>query len=252
MLIDKQELPYTIVNNTVRFFAGSPGLCAYCQAIGNRSSRCHCLKSAKATGRYRLSVRRGLPNGFGQAISRDLWQILADHWRRRTCDRVAMVRPPPDDDWSCAVDGCSFLRPRMEEGVVTFARAWVLLLLVLPAALVLWQWTRAPRRLNLLLKAAMLTLVILALAEPAVTISENKVSTMVLVDTSAGLSRDDLARASELVSKMDSARGRNWMRVIPFARATRSVAAEEHNEQMGFPPNGGRGGACNGHRSRNP
>jgi len=41
---------------------------------------------------------------------------------------------------------------------VTFARAWVLLLLVLPAALVLWQWTRAPRRLNLLLKAAMLTL----------------------------------------------------------------------------------------------
>jgi len=73
----------------------------------------------------------------------------------------------------------------MEEGVVTFARSWVLLLLVLPAALVLWQWTRAPRRLNLLLKAAMLTLVILALAEPAVTISENKVSTMVLVDTSA-------------------------------------------------------------------
>src|SRR4051794_16101486 len=153
-----------------------------------------------------------------------------------------MVRPPPDDDWSCAVDSCSFLRTRMEEGVVTFARAWVLLLLVLPAALVLWQWTRAPRRLNLLLKAAMLTLVILALAEPAVTISENKVSTMVLVDTSAGLSRDDLARASQLVSKMDSARGRNWMQVIPFARATRSVAAEEHNSKWDFRRTAGEAG----------
>jgi len=130
----------------------------------------------------------------------------------------------------------------VEEGVVTFARAWVLVFLLVPAALVAWQWTRAPRRLNLLLKAAMLVAVILALAEPELTISENKVSTIVLVDTSAGLSPEDLSRASGLVAKMDSARGRNWMRVIPFARGTRAVAAEEHNGGWQFRRTGGEAG----------
>ena len=43
---------------------------------------------------------------------------------------------------------------------------------------------------------------------------------MVLVDTSAGLT-PAICRARPISSaEVDSARGRNWMRVIPFARAT--------------------------------
>ena len=115
-----------------------------------------------------------------------------------------------------------------------FVRAWVLFFLVLPAALAWWQWNRASHRLNLILKVVMLVAVIFALAEPEMHISETKVSTVVLVDTSAGLRGEDLAQASDLVSKLDSARGRNWMRVIPFARTTRPVAAEESKGKWAF------------------
>ncbi len=110
---------------------------------------------------------------------------------------------------------------------MTFARAWVLIFLLVPVALVWWQWFRAPRRLSLILKALMLVFVVLALAEPETTISENKVSTVVLVDTSAGLSQNDLTQASDVLNKLEGSRGRNWMRVVPFARGTRPLAAEE-------------------------
>jgi len=110
---------------------------------------------------------------------------------------------------------------------VIFARLWVLLFLLVPAALVWWQWSRAPRRLNLILKALMLAAVVLALAEPETSVAENKVSTVVLVDTSAGLSSNDLSQASDLLNKLDKARGRNWMRVVPFARGTRPLALDE-------------------------
>lgn len=108
-----------------------------------------------------------------------------------------------------------------------FLRAWVLLFLAIPAGLVWWQWRQAPRKLNLILKALMLAAVVFALAEPELDISENKVSTIVLVDTSAGLPSEDLARASTLLSRLENARGRNWMRVIPFARTSRTLAPEE-------------------------
>ncbi len=47
----------------------------------------------------------------------------------------------------------------------------------------------------------------------------------VLVDTSASVSPQDLARASEFASALDKARGRHWVRVLPFARSVRDLGA---------------------------
>jgi len=70
--------------------------------------------------------------------------------------------------------------------------------------------------------------VLLALAEPRITVYETKVAAGILVDTSASLSEQDLARASSLAGQIESARGSRWTRVIPFARAARNAAPEEH------------------------
>src|SRR5205814_5779456 len=45
--------------------------------------------------------------------------------------------------------------------------------------------------------------------------------------TSASVSAQDLARASDLATQIERARGRHWTRVIPFARVTRNTAPQE-------------------------
>src|SRR3954447_3428622 len=142
------------------------------------------------------------------------------------------------DFWPSPVDaprGCAesrtFRSSELEESLMILLHPWVLILLLLPVALLFWQWNRAPRRLNLLLKALMLAAAIFALSEPEVTISENKVSAVVLVDTSAGLTSEDLGQVSDLVSRIDRAHGRNSLRVIPFARASRSLSKDEYGRQ---------------------
>jgi Mg-chelatase subunit ChlD len=50
---------------------------------------------------------------------------------------------------------------------------------------------------------------------------------VVLVDTSASIPQSDLQRASRLVNDVERERGRHWLRVIPFARASRDVDATE-------------------------
>ena len=109
-----------------------------------------------------------------------------------------------------------------------FERTWVLIFLVLPALFFVTQWRRAAtQRINVVLKTLTFVAIILALAEPSTSVSETKVATVVLVDTSAGLSEQDLGRASDLVSKIERARGRHWLRVIPFARHSRALADGE-------------------------
>src|SRR5688572_2681247 len=111
---------------------------------------------------------------------------------------------------------------------MSFDRAWVLLFLVVPPVFAWWQWRRGGGRINLVLKTLMATAVILALAEPRLQVSETKVAAAVLVDTSSSVTTNDLRGASELVSKLESARGRHWMRVIPFARKPRELADSEN------------------------
>jgi|YNPMSStandDraft_1061717.scaffolds.fasta_scaffold00398_12 uncharacterized membrane protein len=110
---------------------------------------------------------------------------------------------------------------------MTVERLWVLAFCWLPLAWAAWDWKRSPRRLALLLKAFALTAILLALAEPRLSVTTSKMAVSVLVDTSASLSPADLDRASSLVEQIYRARGRHAVRVIPFARRPRPPAAAE-------------------------
>lgn len=111
---------------------------------------------------------------------------------------------------------------------MTFERPWMLALALLP---LLWLWferRNTSRRLALVLKALVFVAVLLALSEPRLSISETKTAVAVLVDTSASMSGPDMTRASEFATAVERARGRNWTRIIPFARTTRDAGAGEH------------------------
>src|ERR1700744_2786695 len=117
----------------------------------------------------------------------------------------------------------------MEESFVTFERSWILIFLLLPLAWMFFEWRRTRRVVALVLKTVAFAAIILALAEPDLTAPETKVAGAVLVDTSSSVSSQDLARASELSSAIDKARGRHWVRILPFARSVRDLSAGERS-----------------------
>jgi Ca-activated chloride channel homolog len=110
---------------------------------------------------------------------------------------------------------------------VTFAHPWLLLLILAPLGWAVREWPVSARRLNMVMKAASFAAILLALAEPSVTMPETKTGAVVLVDTSASISDADLRRESSIVSGIVASRGRNWMRVVPFARRPRELQAGE-------------------------
>lgn len=110
---------------------------------------------------------------------------------------------------------------------MTFDRPFLLLLLLLPVLFVAWQWRSAPSKAGLLLKAFSLLAIVLALAEPKLSIAENKVASIVLVDTSAGVPAEDLRSAADFIRQLDRGKGRNTLRVIPFALTSRPLANGE-------------------------
>ncbi len=125
---------------------------------------------------------------------------------------------------------------------MSFANPWALLLLLLPAGWVAWEWGQAGRRLSLLLKAAVFTLIALALAQPSLVVYESKVAVAMLADTSASVSPTDLQRESGIADALERARGRNWARVIPFARSTRDASLSERpkkNWELRYTANAG-------------
>ncbi len=110
---------------------------------------------------------------------------------------------------------------------MTFERPWLLLLSLLPLGWCVYEWRRHSRHLSLLAKTATLLMVALALAGPVISWREHKVGLAVVVDTSASLSTQDMAREQALLKQIDSAKGSNESEVIPFARAPRSLSAAE-------------------------
>ncbi len=111
---------------------------------------------------------------------------------------------------------------------MSFEHPWALLLAVVPLLWTYYEWSRTIRRTALILKAAALLAIALALAAPRVSTTETKVAVAILVDTSASVTPQDLAQASALVTRIERHRGRNWIRVIPFARETRNPLQQEH------------------------
>jgi Ca-activated chloride channel family protein len=116
---------------------------------------------------------------------------------------------------------------------MTFDRAWVLFLLILPLAWAVWEWRRQPRHAPLLLKAAMVVAVILALAVPSLSFRARKVALAVLVDTSASVTDADLARESSLLKQITNSRGSNQVDIIPFARTPRPLTDKESDFKLG-------------------
>ncbi|HMD48469.1 MAG TPA: VWA domain-containing protein, partial [Bryobacteraceae bacterium] len=117
---------------------------------------------------------------------------------------------------------------------MTFGHPGVLALVILPLAWMLFELRRTRRTLALILKALTIVAIILALAEPKLSIPETKMAVAVLVDTSASLSPQDLARESELTDALERGRGRHWIRVLPFARSVRNVAPDEQQRGWHF------------------
>ncbi|HEX3743774.1 MAG TPA: VWA domain-containing protein [Bryobacteraceae bacterium] len=111
---------------------------------------------------------------------------------------------------------------------MTFDHPWALLLALLPIGWAAWEWRSSARRSALLLKAGTMLCILLALTVPTVTVYETRVAVAFLADTSASITPQDLTRESGIADTFEKARGRHWMRVIPFARVTRAAAADEH------------------------
>ena len=108
-----------------------------------------------------------------------------------------------------------------------FERSWVLALALIPILWAVYEWRRSERKLALALKALSFSAVLLAIAEPVLKTFETKTAVVVLADTSASISPDDLKKESDYLNAMQSAKGRNVMRVMPFARSTRPLEPAE-------------------------
>src|SRR4030088_2748914 len=125
---------------------------------------------------------------------------------------------------------------------MSFERPWLLFMTILPLHWILFEWRRGAHRVGALLKGLAIAAVLIALAEPRLGVPENKVAAILLVDTSASVSADDLERASKFVGTVERRRGRNWTRVIPFARAVRQTAPGESGKSWSLKQTAGEAG----------
>jgi len=105
---------------------------------------------------------------------------------------------------------------------MTFGRMWVLWLLAAPPLWAWWEWSRSLRRAGIVLKAAVFTLILLALAEPQMTVFEQRMAVGALADVSASVPGEQIERERELAREIEAARGRNLFRVIAFDESTQA------------------------------
>jgi Ca-activated chloride channel homolog len=122
---------------------------------------------------------------------------------------------------------------------MSFEYPFLLILALVPLAWGFYEWRHTARHLALTLKVAALVLVALALAQPRLQVPESKVAAVVLVDTSASIPESDLEAAANWARQVQRAQGRNWVRVIPFARSSRVLSAAEMATGARFQTTGG-------------
>ncbi len=124
---------------------------------------------------------------------------------------------------------------------MTFLYPQILALLLLPFGWLIYAWRRSGRPALLLLKTLSFAAIIAALAVPEWRYSDRKVAVAILADTSASLTAHDLDSASQTIRAIQSRRGSNIVKVLPFARATRSLlAVETDGNLVGTPGEAGR------------
>ena len=110
---------------------------------------------------------------------------------------------------------------------MTFLHPWLLLLALFPFLWVAYSWRLSMRRLPLALKGLSLAAILVALAQPVVTLPERRTGVVVLVDTSRSISPSDLTRAASIARQIDRHKGRNWVRIVPFDSRTRPLAPQD-------------------------
>jgi uncharacterized membrane protein len=111
---------------------------------------------------------------------------------------------------------------------MSFEHPWLLTLVLLPLAWAAWEWNSSTRHIALLLKTGALAAALAALAMPRMVVYQSKVAVALLADVSASVTAQDLSSESAFADQAQRARGRHWLKVIPFARATRNAIPEEH------------------------
>jgi hypothetical protein len=77
VLADGQELPFTIQNGQLRFFAGAPGIVRVKAGTREQVHSLSLPEVGETVWEPPADVRRGLPSFVERAMSRDLWQWLA-------------------------------------------------------------------------------------------------------------------------------------------------------------------------------
>lgn len=110
---------------------------------------------------------------------------------------------------------------------MSFAHPLFLIFALAPLVWMAYSWRSAQSRCGLTLKSLSLIAIALALAEPNIIMPRNRTGVVVLVDTSASITPEDLARASSLTAQIEREKGGNWMRVVPFAEQTRDLQPVE-------------------------
>ncbi len=124
---------------------------------------------------------------------------------------------------------------------MTLGHSWLVLLALVPLAWIAYAWRLTSRTLPLLLKGLSLSAILFALAEPSITLPETKIAEVVLVDTSASISAQDLSHASDIARNIVRRKGSNWVRIVPFdsgARVLRPVeSADLHIERTSIQSN---------------
>ena len=88
---------------------------------------------------------------------------------------------------------------------MNFVHPWALPLVLLPLGWIGYSWSVTARRSTLLLKALSFCAILLALAEPTLTLPETKTGLVALVDTSKSVTPEDLSHASSLASRLKAA-----------------------------------------------
>ncbi len=118
------------------------------------------------------------------------------------------------------------------------------------AALLLAEWwiygrkrARAgrERRLMAALKVAAVLAALAALIEPSISVKESKMAVNVLVDTSSSVDDRDISQSASVVRTIEESRGRNEVRILPFAR---------HLQPSASRPSGGGIGRATGEEGR--
>jgi uncharacterized membrane protein len=92
------------------------------------------------------------------------------------------------------------------------------------------------------LKAICLIVAIVSLFQPDFSVEESKLAVAVLADTSASIPAADLEQQNKLASSLESAQGRNLVRVLPFARSIRMASPQEFASGWKLRPTAGEAG----------